>query len=465
MAPTTDKRWLLLRHRTWWVVLDVPRKLRKQLGKPRFAASLKTHDLAVAQARRWAFLNRWRAEIDGCTARTTTALDIVDEGLAWRETLELIERNDPATVRGFRSSTGPGYFDPDRYDPARPFTPQDDARYVAREALQERIETLYHDQHRPADANTLAGLAYGTATPLLAFVDAWLTEGGRRGPYPPRTALMYRADVLRLAEWITAKGLPPLVESVTRKVAGEWVTELSKADNRRGTTNRRISAVASYWDWLRRRRGIDADPWARQSLALTHHATTDDDRHRAYTDDELARLLAGPADTEMHDAMRVAALSGMRLNELYQLRVADCQGNRFFVRKGKTAAARRYIPIHPDLAAIVARRLEGKSSDSFLIHEETRTDHGRSAPFSKRFTRYRLSLGVTDKARPQDRQDRVNFHSLRHWFITKARRHADQAVVARIVGHAQQTITDHVYNHGAGEDVERRCVEAVNLPG
>ena len=466
MAPTTDKRWLLLRHRTWWVVLDVPRKLRKQLGKPRFAASLKTHDLAVAQARRWAFLNRWRAEIDGCTARTTTALDIVDEGLAWRETLELIERNDPATVRGFRSSTGPGYFDPDRYDPARPFTPQDDARYVAREALQERIETLYHDQHRPADANTLAGLAYGTATPLLAFVDAWLTEGGRRGPYPPRTALMYRADVLRLAEWITAKGLPPLVESVTRKVAGEWVTELSKADNRRGTTNRRISAVASYWDWLRRRQGVDADPWSRQSLALTRHATTDDDdRHRAYTDDELARLLAGPADTEMHDAMRVAALSGMRLNELYQLRVADCQGNRFFVRKGKTAAARRYIPIHPDLAAIVARRLEGKSSDSFLIHEETRTDHGRSAPFSKRFTRYRLSLGVTDKARPQDRQDRVNFHSLRHWFITKARRHADQAVVARIVGHAQQTITDHVYNHGAGEDVERRCVEAVNLPG
>ena len=155
------------------MVLDVPRKLRRQLGKSRFAASLKTHDLAVAQARRWSFLSRWRAVIDGHAARTTTALDIVEEGLAWRETLEMIERNDTATVMGFRSSTGPGYFDPDRYDPARPYSPQDDARYVAREALQERIETLHHDQRRPADANTLAGLAYGTATPLLAFVDAW----------------------------------------------------------------------------------------------------------------------------------------------------------------------------------------------------------------------------------------------------------------------------------------------------
>ncbi|MEB8515587.1 tyrosine-type recombinase/integrase, partial [Acidithiobacillus ferriphilus] len=169
-------------------------------------------------------------------------------------------------------------------------------------------------------------------------------------------------------------------------------------------------------------------PWTRQSLALTHHATTDDDRHRAYTDHELARLLSGQADVEMHDAMRVAALSGLRLNELYQLRVADCQGGRFFVRKGKTAAARRFVPIHPDLTAIVARRLDGKPSDAFLMHEETRTDHGRSAPMSKRFTRYRIALGVTDKARPQDRQDRVNFHSLRHWFITKARRNADQAV-------------------------------------
>nr|WP_287850627.1 tyrosine-type recombinase/integrase [Acidiphilium sp.] len=447
------------------MVLDVPRKLRRQLGKPRFAASLKTHDLAVAQARRWSFLSRWRAVIDGHAARTTTALDVVEEGLAWRETLELIERNDTATVSGFRSSTGPGYFDPDRYDAAQPYSAQEDARHVAREVLQERIEALHHDQRRPADANTLASLAFGTATPLLTFVDAWLAEGGRRGPYPARTAAMYRADVLRLADWIVAKGLPPLVESVTRKVAGEWITGLSKADKRRGTTNRRISAVSSYWDWLRRRRGIEADPWTRQSLALTHHATADDDRHRAYTDDELACLLAGPADVEMHDAMRVAALSGMRMNEIFQLRAADCQGNRFFVRKGKTAAARRFVPIHPDLAAIVARRLEGKPSDAFLMHEETRTDHGRSAPFSKRFTRYRIALGVTDKARPQDRQDRVNFHSLRHWFITKARRNADQAVVARIVGHAQQTITDHVYNHGAGDDVERQCVEAVRLPG
>jgi integrase len=275
---------------------------------------------------------------------------------------------------------------------------------------------------------------------------------------------MYRADVQRLTDWMKAEGIPLLVESVTRQVAGRWVLALDKADQRRGTTNRRISAVSSFWNWLRRRRGIELDPWSRQTLALAHRSTGEDDHHRAYTDAEMLCLLSGEADAEMHDAMRLAALSGMRLNELYQLKVADCQGQRFFVRKGKTAAARRFIPIHSDLAAIVARRLRGKASGAFLMHEAERTDHGRSAPFSKRFRRYRLALDVTDKANEDDRQDRINFHSFRHWFITQARRHTDQAVVARIVGHAQQTITDGRYNHGPGEDIERACVEAVKLP-
>lgn len=459
MAPTTDQRWLLLRHRTWWAVLDVPRKHRKAIGKPRFAASLKTHDLATAQARRWSYLAQWRAQIDTHTSGAAEALNITEEGLAWRDTLERIDRGDLAMVSAFRSSAGPYPEDPDR-----PYTPQEEAHEVARMALQDRLEDLHFHQRRAADANTLAGLAFGTATPLTAFVEEWLAEGGKRGAYPERTILMYRADVQRLADWLAAEGISQLVESVTRQVAGRWVLSLGKADQRRGTTNRRISAVSSYWNWLRRRRGIDLDPWSRQTLALTRHATGDDDHHRAYTDAEMLRLLSGTADAEMHDAMRLAALSGMRLNELYQLRVTDCQGGRFFVRKGKTAAARRSVPIHSDLAAIVSRRLEGKAPDAFLMHEAERSDHGRSAPFSKRFHRYRLALRVTDKASEADRQDRINFHSFRHWFVTQARRHADQAVVARIVGHAQATITDGRYNHGPGIDIERACVEAVKLP-
>ncbi|MDD2704153.1 MAG: tyrosine-type recombinase/integrase [Acidocella sp.] len=461
MASTTDQRWLLLRHRTWWAVLDVPRKLRKVIGKPRFAASLKTHDLATAQARRWSYLAQWRAQIDAHTSGAAEALNITEEGLAWRDTLERIDRGDPATVNTFRSASGPYPEDPDR-----PYTPQEDAREVARMTIQDRLEDLHHLHGRTTDADTLAGLAFGTATPLTTFVKEWLAEGGRRGPYPPRTISMYRADVQRLADWLTAEGIPQLVESVTRKVAGRWVLALSKSDRERETTNRRITAVSAYWDWLRRRHDIDLDPWSRQRLSLARSSTDDgeDDNHRAYTDSEMLRLLLGPANTEMHDAIRLAALSGMRQGELYRLRVSDCQGGRFLVRKGKSSAARRFVPIHSNLEAIVSQRLAGKATDAFLMHEESRTDNNRAAPFSKRFRTYRLSLGVTDKANEDDRQDRVNFHSFRHWFVTQARRHADQAVVARIVGHAQQTITDGRYNHGPGIDTERACVEAVKLP-
>lgn len=459
MAPATDKRWIFLRHKTWSVALDVPRKHQKALGKARFVASLRTHDLAVAQARRWEYITKWRQIIDGHASETTQALSIVDEGLAWRDTLRRIERQDPAAIESFRSSHGP-YMD----EPGRPYTRQEDALGVARTALQERIEELHYDRQSPRDASALAGLAYGTATPLLAFVGAWLSEGGKKGPFPPRTAAMYRSDVERLAEWLEASGIPLLIEEVTRKVAGRWILALDKTDKKRATTNKRISAVSSYWNWLRRRQGIDLDPWSKQTLALMPCATGEDEHHRAYTDAEMTALLSGPADTEMQDAMRLAALSGMRLNEIYQLRVGDCLDDRFFIRKGKTAAARRSVPIHPDLKGVVERRLQGKAGDSFLMHEGAREDHGRSSPFSKRYTRYRIACGITDKASKDDRQDRINFHSFRHWFITQARRTNDQALVARIVGHAQTTITDSRYNHGPGIEAERACVASVKLP-
>ena len=42
------------------------------------------------------------------------------------------------------------------------------------------------------------------------------------------------------------------------------------------------------------------------------------------------------------------------------------------------------------------------------------------------------------------RHSRVDFHSWRRWFITKARAKHDRAVVAAVVGHETGNITDDV---------------------
>ena len=80
-------------------------------------------------------------------------------------------------------------------------------------------------------------------------------------------------------------------------------------------------------------------------------------------------LLTGDAGVELADAMHVAALSGMRIEEIHRLTVADCADRWFRVRHAKTHAGVRRVPVHPALAAIVTRRREGKPANAFLFHE------------------------------------------------------------------------------------------------
>jgi integrase len=256
------------------------------------------------------------------------------------------------------------------------------------------------------------------------------------------------------------------IEAITPVVAGRYVTEsLVGKGVHWATGNRKITAASSYWRWLRKRAGVTGNPWAGQSLAKGNRRVADE-RKRPFTGAEVATLLSGGADSEMADAMRVAALSGMRLEELYRLTVADCAGGWFRLRQSKTPAGRRRVPIHPDLAAIIAARISGKAPDGFLFHEAgpAREGRERGSALSKRFGRYRQTVGVHERAEGV-RHARVDFHSWRRWFVTTARNAGiDRAVVAAVVGHETGTLTDDTYHGGPSEPLLRACVEAVALP-
>jgi integrase len=302
---------------------------------------------------------------------------------------------------------------------------------------------------------------------LLLHVDAWLREGGAKGPLQARTRTQYRSDVQGLAEWLRTIGIVVTVEAVTDVVAGQYVTEqLVGRGVHWATANRRITAASAYWRWLRKRAGVKANPWAGQSLSKAVGGNGDKSK-RPFSDGEAAMLLTGDAGIELADAMRVAALSGMRLEEIYRLTVADCVGRWFRVRYAKTRAGLRRVPIHPALAAIVARRCEGKPATAFLFHEPgpVRAGRERSMALSKPFGHYRRALGVHE-AVDGARHSRVDFHSWHRWFITTARNAGvDRAAVAAVVGHEVGNLTDDTYSGGPDEKLLRACVEAVRLPG
>ena len=426
-----DHRWLEQRSRGWYCVKEVPRPLRAVLGKKRFVVSLQTRDLHQAIRRRHAALADFERQL--AAARGGTRMDTVQQSAAEWLTIR------QATPEAERSAH---------------------LEYIADEA--EAIA----DKHGHEIAQDFFNLATGRTTPLLHYLDQWLAEGGARGPVAERTQRQYRSDLAELEAWAKASGVPPTIEAFTAKVAGRFITEAMVATcANRKTANRKISAASSYWRWLTKRAVVEGNPWQNQSLSKARPRDAPPTEPRPFTDAELAKLLSGKADAELADAIRIGALSGMRIEEIYRLTVSDCADGWFTIGRSKTAAGVRRVPIHSDLAPIIARRTSGKALSAYAFPEAgpLRPGRERSMAISKRFGRYRIRLGVDERADGQ-RHSRINFHSLRRWFVTQARAGFDRAVVAAVVGHEVGNLTDDVYSGGPSDDLKRDCVASVRLP-
>lgn len=188
-------------------------------------------------------------------------------------------------------------------------------------------------------------------------------------------------------------------------------------------------------------------------------ADDDDERKRAFTNDELLKLLSGDAPGILLDLMVVAALTGARIDAICSLRFRDCGDGTFTFKRQKREPRGRDVPIHTELKAIVKRRTSSKETNAFLFHElpEATTTRSRSASASQAFTRYRRKVGV---GASEGEASEVDFHSFRRWFTTKAEQAGQPPWVIDYV-------TDQAlgrYSQGPSIKQMKTCVEAVKTP-
>ena len=460
VTPGIEKRGL-----RYYAVRDVPRSLHSRMGKKRLVQSLKTKDLSVAKARSYLVQAVFQSQIEDAQ-RVAGPSVAVEVGLSWKATFEALKRGDKGLIARYGQE---GQHVLNEHGRREELSVEEAADVNLSEACSEELDLLA-TSHGGEEAALARGIANGTATPLRLFVDAWLAEGGPKGTLTPRTKAQYRSDLTALETWMGTAGFFT-IEQVTKRLAGRYVSDaLLGTGMNRVTANRKISAPSAYWRWLEKRGHVEGgNPWTGQSLSKGSGREAEEDKKRAFTTAEMKLLLSGKklaADVELADAIRVGALSGMRLEEVYRLEVRDTANDEFNIRTAKTPAGKRRVPVHSDLVELVARRVAGKAPGEFLFHEAGPAEPGRqrSAALSKRFGHYRQSVGVHEKAADK-RHSSVDYHSLRRWWVTSARNAGiDTAVVASVVGHAAQGITDGVYHSGPSEALRRAAVEAVKLP-
>jgi integrase len=451
--PKLDTLHLEFVGRSYRCQMAVPRHLRAVMGKAKLVRSLKTDSLSTANLRKLKVLHDFRKDIADAERKSKGQGPdpLMAEALEWRE--------------AFAIEAGQGDGGPD-------------SPYYVSTALEARYEELVRTEGEER-ASAMVKVAAGKETPLQALIDDWLTERAMR----PRQSLDYRRAVAKLTKWLAVSGHPPTVEGVTKRVASDYrmATFVRPGINAK-TANKDISALSSLWKFAERRGLVEDNPWRGQSLPKAK-AAADGTQKRPYTDPELAALLSAErASPMLRDAMTILALSGMRVEELARLRVGelrDLKGKLPYIglQGTKTQAALRDVPIHPDALPIIVRRSEGKRADAYLFDElptpSADSAMERGQPITKAFGRLRQRLGIDERIEGQ-RQANVDLHSLRRWFIAKARDAINAGAqgftmytVAETVGHAKGELGLSMTSRYAGRETleaKAACVRAVRLP-
>jgi integrase len=313
------------------------------------------------------------------------------------------------------------------------------------------------------EAEVHALIAAVTGTSVAAEAERYIRERG----WSARQAEKLNRALALLSPWLAKRPGGDRRDALTRREAGLFVDHLIEGGRTTATANALVSALSAYWTWMEQRGVGRGNPWRDQSRRTTAVDASAD--KRSFTDAEVVALLSGSTYSTLHDLMRLAALSGMRLGEIGGLTVAESRGGLFRIREAKTKAGVREVPVHPDLAALVARRSAGKAASAFLIEELRGSPsgrRGRTAKASERFTAYRRSVGV-DSRKPGQRQADIDFHSFRRWFTTQAERAGQPPhTISTVVGHAEgrKGMTLGRYSDGASEAQARRVVHSVRLP-
>jgi integrase len=454
------------------VVLRVPPSLVSKLGKTKLKETLNATSRAEADVMKWPVLARLKSQIaeakagrgvsslgnqqmklDASTSRPHTPNSLVREAMDWRREME----RERQQVRAGK---------------------MDEEDVTLEPILDHCVEQIHYDIGEE-EAALFADIASGSATPFAYLVDEWLREEAFAG----RTEAAYRQAINDLTLWCENTDTPATVEAITKRVAGQFITTrfiVPKAAP--ATANKAITALASFWRWMNKRGHIDqVSPWAGQFLSKSKRSATTREAgeaaKRPFEDDEVATLLRGLTDPLLADFCQVAALTGMRREEIATLRVRHLRNGIIKVPGTKTAAAAREIPMHSVLAPVMARRILDKGLDDYLFHElpdQQNSARARGAPVSQAFTRQRRALGVDDR-REGERQSRIDLHSFRRWFIRKAREALEGGAtgftawtIADVVGHSREEgplgMTMGRYPGRADMRALRACVEAVRLP-
>jgi integrase len=182
-------------------------------------------------------------------------------------------------------------------------------------------------------------------------------------------------------------------------------------------------------------------------------------RERVITPDEEMRYLA-VASPLLADAATILADTGMRPDECYRLRWEDVtwvngRNGSLLITHGKTAAARRVLPMTPRVRATLEARWNraGRPLEGWLWPALTARGHVDHSSLKKQHARTFRTVNADAKKNELAPVKPFVLYSFRHTFLTRlGRSGCDAWTLARIAGHSSIAISSR-YVHPSEDTV------------
>lgn len=278
-----------LRYRTFFAYLDVPKDVRKPIGRRVFRQTLQTDSRSIADRRAAPLIAQWKAEI----ARVREEPNHNDATF-WRDALRRAKSAED--------------------------------RLTIESNLEAHVLDQGFDNTDP-EAQRFYGEAFGTLIQTTEHLEEWLSSSQIK----EKTVKMRRATIGRLSVKF------PMLKDVTRKEVRRWVTELIE-ELKPATVQRMMSDCRTYWAYLATIETVpeESAPFDRLGLKVKRSSRL------PYTAKEAKQLLkAAKNDRLLADAIRMATYSGARREELCSLKVEHVKDDRFEIVDAKTIAGIR----------------------------------------------------------------------------------------------------------------------------
>jgi integrase/recombinase XerC len=259
--------------------------------------------------------------------------------------------------------------------------------------------------------------------------------------YTEHTVIAYQKDIEQFLEFSEITEVVDLQNTTPSQIRG-WTVSLIESNLVNTSVNRKLSALRSFFKWLRKEHGFVANPFQKirgpKNAKRLPSFAKESELESASIQDLFTSDFSGLRNALMFEMFYQ---TGIRLNELIHLKESDVQNNTIRVTGKRNKE--RIIPFSIDLFTRIQNYLLAKRSNE--IHSEYLFTLDNGKKLYPKFVYRKINLYL----RAATNLDKCSPHVLRHTFATHMLNNgAGLEVLKDILGHANLSATQ-VYTHNS----------------